>query len=119
MLNRSVHISMPGAITDDFFNQLRVPSAGTLPRCTMVTDCAFMRLMALRSSDQIATRDMFFLALDASPQGGRNWFLVESTRIPRARLKAAVRAWRQLSKYVDEGRASAPWVTDPRLQQTG
>jgi hypothetical protein len=83
-------------IAQQFLTHLHVqavtPSRSTVCRCRLFVDVAFMRLKCERHAEFAKSDGVAFGLLDSSPQGGRNWLMIEVFYINGADLSSSFQA---------------------------
>ena len=59
-----------------------VPTRRTLDRSRLHVDVALMMVQRLENDEAVQRRDIYNLMFDSSPIRGRNWFQIQSVRVP-------------------------------------
>jgi hypothetical protein len=92
------------SLTDVIQGAKCTPSASTLSRARLYVDVGFMLCMQREHAELLADRPVLFGLVDSSPQGGRNWELLEMYGIRGSSLAEAAQTARTLMNHFIQGR---------------
>ena len=78
-LLRAVRLLPPAVreLCERLYNDATLPSAALLSRANLFVDVAFMKVMCEKHEAMVMTQSVLFGLTDASPQGGREYQIME------------------------------------------
>ena len=105
------------SLAEDVVEKMQWPSPATLCRCRLFMDVAWMVRMREKHREMIVDGGFLFGMLDSSPQGGRNWLMVEYSYVRGEASLAALDSAIQMARMSAASPKPQDFVWEMRQHQ--